>query len=427
MIKLCHSLFSVVKNFNYGMKKYTITLVAILVFIMDNSIAQTSENYYELAEKIHSEIVSIDTHVDTPLRMLRGFDITKRNDGRKDGSKLDFPRMKEGGLDAVFFAVFVGQSKRDAEGNRKAYDKAVQTFKVIDSVLAVNTNLAEIALTSADALKIKNHNKLAIYLGIENGYPIGKDISLVKHFYDMGARYITLCHTKNNDICDSSTDPEGPEHNGLSSFGKEVVKEMNRIGMIIDVSHVSDKTVLDILEISPVPVIASHSCAWTLNENPRNINDELIKKIAEKGGVIQVCFYSGYLKNPEPNPVRDSLIADLRLRYNDFEDLSNEMMQKARAERYEINEKFPQKLAHVSDVVDHIDHIVKIAGIDYVGIGTDFDGGGGVEGCIDASEMKNITIELLKRGYSKEEIGKIWGGNFFRVFRIVEEFRANKY
>jgi len=240
----------------------------------------------------------------------------------------------------------------------------------------------------------------------------------------MGARYITLCHTKNNDICDSSTDPEGIEHNGLSPFGREVVKEMNKIGMIIDVSHVSDKTVADILEISSVPVIASHSCAWALNENPRNINDDLIKIIAEKGGVIQVCFYSGYLKNPEPNPTRDSLMADLRLRYNDFENLSDEMMQKARAERYTINEKFPQKLALVSDVVDHIDHIVKIAGIDYVGIGTDFDGGGGVEGCIDAGEMKNITIELLKRGYSKEDIEKIWGGNFFRVFRNVEEFAA---
>lgn len=406
------------------MNKYTLTLVSFFFLMMNNSIAQTPEYYNEQAEKIHSEIVTIDTHVDTPLRMLRGFDITKRNDGKKDGSKLDFPRMKEGRLDAAFFAVFVGQSKRDDDGNRKAYDKAAEIFALIDSVLSTNRHLAELALTSSDALRIKLENKIAVYLGIENGYPLGKDISLISHFYDMGARYITLCHTKNNDICDSSTDPEGIEHNGLSPFGRKVVKEMNKIGMIIDVSHVSDKTVADILEISSVPVIASHSCAWALNENPRNINDDLIKIIAEKGGVIQVCFYSGYLKNPEPNPTRDSLMADLRLRYNDFENLSDEMMQKARAERYTINEKFPQKLALVSDVVDHIDHIVKIAGIDYVGIGTDFDGGGGVEGCIDAGEMKNITIELLKRGYSKEDIEKIWGGNFFRVFRNVEEFAA---
>ncbi|HPI38845.1 MAG TPA: membrane dipeptidase, partial [Ignavibacteriaceae bacterium] len=147
-----------------------------------------------------------------------------------------------------------------------------------------------------------------------------------------------------------------------------------------------------------------------------------IKSIAEKGGVVQVCFYSGYLKIPEPNPVRDSLLNELQQKYQNYEDLPAEVQQKARAERYEINEKFPAKLATVSDVVDHIDHIVKIAGIDYAGIGTDFDGGGGVEGCIDASEMKNITVELLKRGYSKEDIEKIWSGNFFRVFNEVEKF-----
>lgn len=405
------------------MKKYTLTIVTISFVVFMNLInAQTKVDYAEIAEKIHSEIISIDTHVDTPLRMVRGMDITKRNDGKKDGSKLDFPRMKEGKLDAVFFAVYVGQGKRDEEGNSKAYKRAIELFDVIDSVMSANKHTAEIALTPKDALRIKSENKLAIYLGVENGYPLGKDISLIKKFYDLGARYITLSHTKNNDICDSSTDPEGPEHNGLSEFGKEVVKEMNKIGMIIDVSHISDKAVEDVLKFSSVPVIASHSCVRALNDNPRNLNDELIKSIAEKGGVVQVCFYSGYLKTPEPNPVRDSLLNELQQKYQNYEDLPAEVQQKARAERYEINEKFPAKLATVSDVVDHIDHIVKIAGIDYAGIGTDFDGGGGVEGCIDASEMKNITVELLKRGYSKEDIEKIWSGNFFRVFNKVEKF-----
>ena len=405
------------------MKNYTLSIVTISLVVFMNLInAQTKVDYAEMAEKIHSEIITIDTHVDTPLRMVRGMDITKRNDGKKDGSKLDFPRMKEGKLDAVFFAVYVGQGKRDEEGNSKAYKRAIELFDVIDSVMSANKHVAEIALTPKDALRIKSENKLAIYLGVENGYPLGKDISLIKKFYDMGARYITLSHTKNNDICDSSTDPEGPEHNGLSDFGKEVVKEMNKIGMIIDVSHISDKAVEDVLKVSSVPVIASHSCVRALNDNPRNLNDELIKSIAEKGGVVQVCFYSGYLKTPEPNPVRDSLLNELQQKYQNYEDLPAEVQQKARAERYEINEKFPAKLATVSDVVDHIDHIVKIAGSDYAGIGTDFDGGGGVEGCIDASEMKNITVELLKRGYSKEDIEKIWSGNFFRVFNEVEKF-----
>ncbi|HPI38924.1 MAG TPA: membrane dipeptidase, partial [Ignavibacteriaceae bacterium] len=233
------------------MKKYTLTIVTISFVVFMNLInAQTKVDYAEIAEKIHSEIITIDTHVDTPLRMVRGMDITKRNDGKKDGSKLDFPRMKEGKLDAVFFAVYVGQGKRDDEGNSKAYKRAIELFDVIDSVMSANKHVAEIALTPKDAVRIKSENKLAIYLGVENGYPLGKDISLIKKFYDMGARYITLSHTKNNDICDSSTDPEGPEHNGLSDFGKEVVKEMNKIGMIIDVSHISDKAIEDVLKFS---------------------------------------------------------------------------------------------------------------------------------------------------------------------------------
>jgi membrane dipeptidase len=195
---------------------------------------------------------------------------------------------------------------------------------------------------------------------------------------------------------------------------------MNRLGMIIDVSHISDKSFYDVLEYSSAPVIASHSCARAICDNPRNLDDEMLKKLADNGGVIQMCILSSYVKKPEPFPERDSAYTALRIKYRNFNDLTDEEMDSARSEWYALEKRFPQKLANVSDVVDHIDHIVEIAGIDHVGIGTDFDGGGGVEDCYDVSEMGNITRELVSRGYTAREIEKIWGGNFMRVFREVE-------
>jgi membrane dipeptidase len=251
---------------------------------------------------------------------------------------------------------------------------------------------------------------------MENGYPIGKELSLVEHFYNMGARYITLCHTRNNDICDSSTDPDGPEYNGLSEFGKSVVKEMNRLGMLIDVSHISDEAFYDVIDITEKPVFASHSCVRSLCDHPRNLDDDMLKRLAENGGVIQICFVSSYLKELDPNPARDSVRQVLRTKYNNFRELSDERMAEARREWFEMERKYPPSMASVSDIVDHIDHVVALVGVDHVGIGTDFDGGGVVKDCFDVSQMENITVEMVRRGYSKSAIQKIWGGNFLRVF-----------
>jgi membrane dipeptidase len=194
----------------------------------------------------------------------------------------------------------------------------------------------------------------------------------------------------------------------------------------VDVSHISDKSLKDVLSVSKAPVIASHSCARALCDNPRNLTDELMKAIAKNGGVIQMCILSDYVKAPEPNPLRDSAKAAVRKKFRGFDGLSEDEMKAARKEWYAINDRFPEKLATVSEVVDHIDHIVAVAGIDHVGIGTDFDGGGGVEGCYDASEMGNITLELVRRGYSKNEIRKIWGGNLMRVMEKTDKV-ARKY
>lgn len=402
---------------------HLLVFASSLFYLIGCSASRESETLFERADEIHSKILSIDTHVDTPLRFVNSnFDLSVKHNSREDGSKLDFLRMKEGGLDAVFFAAFVGQGPRTPEGNAKAKESILRTIDSIKSKLVQNNSIAELALNADDAYQIKKKGKRAVYIGMENGYPVGSDLSLIKTYYDLGVRYITLCHTKNNDICDSSLEPDSAEHDGLSEFGKKVITEMNRVGMIIDISHVSDKAFYDVIELTNTPVIASHSCARTLCDNPRNLSDEMLRKLTENGGVIQICIFTEYLKTPEPNPARDSVFQIFREIYKNYENLSNEERAKVRAERIELDKKFPRKLATVSDVVDHIDHAVKIAGIDHVGIGTDFDGGGGVEGCYDVSEMKNITIELLRRGYSEEQIEKIWGGNFMRVFREVERF-----
>ena len=242
--------------------------------------------------------------------------------------------------------------------------------------------------------------------------------------YDLGVRYITLAHTRNNDICDSSTDSNGPEHDGLSSFGQEVVKEMNRIGMMIDVSHISDKAFYDVLDLSNVPVIASHSSCRALCETPRNLSDDMLLALKQNGGVIQICILSEYIKTPDPNPELEAALGALKEKYGDFRGLPDDKKRLVRQETKAIQEKY-EKLATVKDVVDHIDHVIQVIGIEYVGIGTDFDGGGGVEGCKTVADVKNITIELLRRGYSKSDIAEIWGGNLMREGGKQSKFSPN--
>ncbi len=333
---------------------------------------------------------------------------------------VDFPRMIEGGLHSEFFAVFVGQGPRNDSTFNVVHNNALKIFDAIHKNVEINSSMAEIAYTSDDAYRIFKAGKIAAFIGLENGYPAGKDITRIKEYYELGARYITLCHTKNNDICDSSTDSNGAENDGLSAFGAQVVEEMNRLGMMIDVSHISDKSFYDALKVSKAPVIASHSSCRALCENPRNLTDDMLLALKENGGVIQICILSNYVKVPVANPDLDLKLAEIQKKYGDFNALTPELQTAMRTE-YRATQKEYQKLATVTDVVDHIDHVVQIAGIDYVGIGTDFDGGGGVEGCKNVSEMKNITVELLRRGYKKSDIEKIWGGNVMRVFRDVEK------
>jgi membrane dipeptidase len=381
-----------------------------LVLLISGCVSE-EERINRKADRLHHDMLTIDTHSDTPMRLMRGgFNPGVRN----DNGCVDFPRMKEGGLDAEFFAIFIAQGPRTPEAFDLEHHNTLATFDSIYAAVGRNSDMAGIALTGDDARELKAAGKSAVFIGIENGYPVGTDITRIKQYYDLGARYITLCHSSNNDICDSSTDKEGPEHGGLSAFGREVVKEMNRTGMLIDVSHISDDSFYDVLELSKAPVIASHSSCRALCESPRNLNDDMLQALKKNGGVIQICLLSEYLRQPEPNPEFDARVEELREKWEQMGELTEEQKEQRWHEFSDLREKYVKR-ATVEDAVNHIQHVVDVIGIDYVGIGSDFDGGGGIDGCSDVSGMKNITRELIRRGYSREDIAKIWGGNFLRV------------
>lgn len=423
------------------MKKPIQRLSFLLVFVFliasckekstpENSKPETEEEMVQRALEIHNKVLTVDTHADTPLRMIEpGFDMAVRHDPKETGSKVDYPRMKEGGLDAIFFAAFVAQDIRDDDGNTRAKALCLQ---MIDSVVASterNSDVVGLALDPGDAYTLEKEGKRAIYVGIENGYPIGEDLSNVELYFNKGVRYITLVHSSNNDLADSATDPNGTEHDGISEFGAKVVSEMNRLGIMVDVSHGNDSVFYDAIKLSKAPIIASHSNARSVTDHKRNMTDEMLQLMAENGGVVQLTMLDDYLRVAPPNAKRDSAMAALRASMKPISEMTKDERSALRKSFQALDEKYPNPPATVSHVADHIDHIVKIAGIDHVGIGCDFDGGGGIEGVFDASEVMNITIELVKRGYTEEQIEKIWGGNLIRVFKevqkVAEEIQSN--
>jgi membrane dipeptidase len=382
----------------------------------------TGEISRDEAARIHHSFLTIDSHTDTPLRFSRqSTDLGQRSDPRKSGGKLDFPRMTEGGLDGVFFAVFIGQGPRTPEENERAKAEALMLFDSIHSVVDRHADMASIALNANDLKTISKQGKKAVFIGMENGYPIGRELSLISRYHDLGARYITLCHTKNNDICDSSTDRDGPEHGGLSEFGRQVVHEMNRLGIMIDVSHMSDDAFYDVIETSRAPVIASHSNARAVCDSPRNLSDEMLLKLAETGGVIQLCLVSEYVAELPDDPERDSAMQALWSKFDHWSEMDDSAKLALEKEYYDIERKYPPKLATVSQFCDHFDHVVDLIGIDHVGFGSDYDGGAALVDCFDVTELPNITRELLIRGYSRSDLQKFWSGNLMRVMKKVQK------
>jgi membrane dipeptidase len=396
--------------------------LALVLAALSCTVAKTPPNVEEKARELHKNMLTVDTHCDTAFSLLRtDWKIGDRHDpSLRASGKIDLPRMKEGGLDAEFFAAFVGQGPLTPEAYVKAKEGALRAVEAVHKMTETYASTIGLAVDPAGARRLKAAGKLTAFLGLENGYPIGRDLSLVKLFYDKGVRYITLCHSSDNDICDSSTDRRDPEDKGLSDFGRQVVAECNRLGMLVDISHASEKSFYDVLAASKAPIMASHSSARAVCDHARNLTDDQLRALAKNGGVIQICFLGAYVKTPPVIPEREKAMKDLEAKYGPVREIRDDATRmKAMAERDAINKQFPQVRPTVKDLVDHFDHVKKVVGIDYVGIGTDFDGGGGVVGCDDVSGMIHVTEELIRRGYTDREIEKIWSGNFFRVFEKV--------
>jgi len=407
-----------------------------------NSLSAVNEASTKEARAIHDRILVLDSHIDFEPEDLTG----ERNYTERGETQFNLPNMIDGGLDALFFVIYVGQTREaqnpdafKAAGYERAYQAAVEKF---DAVHRFTSEIAreqiELALSADDIRRIHASGKKTALMGVENGYPLGEDLQRVQEFYQRGARYISLTHNGHNQLGDSHTgEREGWKWNGVSPLGKQVIAEMNRLGIMVDVSHASKESMLQSAELSKAPIIASHSGARALCDVSRNLDDEQLLALKNSGGVIQMVAYHGFVKTTAADsPERVAALAEARKPY-DLPD-PQKLSQRARAQAAlkklpadqradyennlaEIDKQLPgDPPATVNDFIDHIDYAVKLIGIDHVGISSDFDGGGGIVGWNDASETFNVTLELVRRGYTEAQIEKLWSGNLLRVMDQVQ-------
>ncbi len=406
-----------------------------------NSATSEPDRLTERARDIHGRIIVLDSHIDFAPADLIG----ERNYTERIETQFNLPNMIDGGLDALFFVVYVGQTREKQNpdalkptGFERAYKLAIEKFEAIHRFThEIAPDRIELALNPDDVRRIHAQDKKAALMGVENGYSLGEDIAKVKEFYDRGARYLSLTHNGHNQLGDSHTgERDGWKWNGLSPLGEQVIAEMNRLGIMVDVSHASKESMMQTAELSKAPIIASHSAARALCDVSRNLDDEQLLALKRTGGVIQIVAYDGFLKIAKPDsPERAGALAAARNEF-DLPDgnrlglrgrfqaalkaLPIDKRRKYDTRRAEIDEQHPgDPPANLGDFVDHIDHAVRLIGIDHVGIASDFDGGGGIEGWNDAGETFNVTLELVRRGYTEEQIEKLWGGNLLRVMEEV--------
>ncbi len=398
----------------------------------------SNEDLIAKAKEIHKRVMVLDTHNDINVRNFTdSINYTQELD-----NQVNLPKMKKGGLDVSWFIVYTGQGELTPEGYDKAYKNAISKFNAIHKLTKeIAPDQIELAVNSADARKIYASGKKVAMIGIENGYPIGTDIKRVKEFYDLGARYMSLSHNGHSQLCDSNTGETDNKwlHGGVSDLGKEVIKEMNKWGMMIDVSHPAKSSIKDMVELSKAPIIASHSSARGLCDHSRNLDDEQLMWIKKNGGVVQTVAFNAYVnteKNETYNKASRKYMEEIAkeqgfkmMPRSEARKLPKEQLDKYYNEYIRVRKLARAKMAkeadkfdpvNVADFVDHIDYMVKKIGINHVGISSDFDGGGGVAGWNDASETLNVTIELVKRGYSEKQIEKLWSGNLLRVLDEVQ-------
>lgn len=426
------------------MKKH-ISLLTLLVLIAvgcgtKNATDLTEAELVEKAKGIHERVITLDTHDDiNPSNFTAEKNYTQRLE-----TQVNLPKMVQGGLDVAWFIVYVGQGDLTPEGFDKAYAAADEKFKAIHRLCEeIAPDQIELALSSEDVWRIAASGKKVAMIGVENGYPIGNDIARVKEFQERGARYMSLAHNGHSQLSDSNTGERDSVwlHKGLSDLGRNVIKEMNKWGIMIDLSHPSKAANMEMMRLSKAPVIASHSSARALNDVSRNLDDEQLMMLKENGGVVQAVAFRSYVNQKKHNAYNDSsraIIAEVakaegfsvleradimkladsaRTKYfNEYRAIADRA--KPRIEK-EVNPVAPP--VNVADFVDHIDYLVKKIGLEHVGISSDFDGGGGVDGWNDASETFNVTLELVRRGYTEEQIANLWSGNLLRVLDRVQE------
>jgi membrane dipeptidase len=386
------------------------------------------------ARGIHDRVLTLDTHVDIqPTAFAADQPNYVNGNLANPNQQVDLPRMERGGLDAVFFSIYQGQQQDfTPAGYQRAYDVAAAK---VEAIRRMTTTLAPrrigLATTAAEVRRIAASGRKVALMGMENGYALGEDPSNVKRFADLGVRYLSLAHNGNNQLSDSNNgQPDGERHGGLSALGRRVVAEANRSGVMLDISHPSKKANLQTMQLSRAPVIASHSAMRALADHSRNLDDEELLALKRNGGVVQVVAFASYLKVPSAERTR-ALVA-LRQEFG-LTGGGNQALRSLTPERRaqydtrlaDIDRRLPAPpRATVKDLVDHIDYAVKRIGIDHVGISSDFDGGGGVDGWNNATETFNVTLELVRRGYSEAEIAKIWSGNLLRVMEAAERVAA---
>lgn len=369
---------------------------------------------------LHQRLLVLDSHLDTPLTLTRpGWNILERHDYRQDGSQVDLPRMREGGLDGGFFAVYTPQGPRTEEGRAYASAYGLATLTRIRDVIDRNPDSFALALTAADARRIAAQGKRVVFISMENADPLSSDPELLNTYYRQGLRMLGLVHFMNNDLADSAT--ALPEWKGLSPKGRDLVQRANRLGILLDVSHASDAVFDQMLALSSAPLIASHSSSRAVNPHPRNLDDNRVRQLAAKGGVIQVNAYSDYLIPLTPNPDRNKAMAALGARFHNLAALSPEQVKALYQERDTLNQRFAQPKASLDVFMKHLLHLLEVAGPDHVGIGADWDGGGGVSGLDDVSQLPVITQRLLDAGYSEPQVANIWSGNLLRVLQAAQD------
>jgi len=371
---------------------------------------------------LHEKILTLDTHLDTPEHFARkGWSMADRHDVKADGTQVDLPRMDAGGLDGGFFVIYTEQGALTAEGYRAARDAALERAAEIREMVAAHSDKFELAYTADDAERINKAGKKFVFQSMENSWPLGEDLTLMQTFYATGVRMAGPAHFKANQLADSSTDK--PLWHGFSPLGLRWLAEANRLGILIDVSHSSDDVVDQAVQLSKVPIIASHSGAKAIYDHPRNLDDGRLKKIADAGGVI--CINSVYLKNTNASPERLAALKALGPA-PDSETASEADIIAYLKKKAEVDAKLPPIRASFEDFMASLTHTLKVVGPEHVGIGADWDGGGGVVGFEDVADLPKVTARLKAAGYTDADVAAIWGGNVLRVVRQVQDYAAKQ-